>query len=515
MRRRGAGPHGRLVAAGVACVLAAVAHAAPVAAPPRSLAALDEAFAAATRDLARRATAAGDEALARLIADWPLPAEADRQIVVAIPARLETPAAVDAPEKEALWRDFLAARRTRAEGLFAHALLAARAHAHVATREEVATAAATPEPAPLAQQSCAAIQLLHLALRDDPDHARAREAGGWVRRGDDWVWPEAARRLDRGEAYDAAFGWMPQAKLNRYRAGERLDRGRWVTAADDDARPRDIKHAREFHSDHWEIVTAARLDDAAALARRLEETRSVWRQVFGAFAAEPKDLEKRLEGRGRTAVHAPHAAILCADRRQYVAELEPLEPRVGITNGIYWTPTKTIWFFADAAADPPEPDPVTIHHEGAHQLFTEGRADAEKARQLAGERNGFWAIEAAACYLESLEPTAFGWTVGGRDAGRAPAAKERLDEGFYVPFAELCRLGRREFQAHERLQQLYSQIAGQADFLMNGEGGRYRESFVEYLARVYRGTADPDSLARLCKRSYADLDDAYRRHMAR
>ena len=50
---------------------------------------------------------------------------------------------------------------------------------------------------------------------------------------------------------------------------------------------------------------------------------------------------------------------------------------------------------------------------------------------------------------------------------------------------------------------------------MNGEGGRYRESFVEYLARVYRGTADPDSLARLCKRSYADLDDAYRRHMAR
>ena len=188
---------------------------------------------------------------------------------------------------------------------------------------------------------------------------------------------------------------------------------------------------------------------------------------------------------------------------------------IGMTNGIYWTPTKTIWFFADAAADPPEPDPVTIRHEGTHQLFTEGRADAEKARQLAGDRHGFWAIEAAACYLESLEPTVFGWTVGGRDAGRAPAAQDRLDEGFYVPFAELCGMGRREFQAHERLQQIYSQIAGQADFLMNGEGGRYRESFVEYLARVYRGTADPDSLARLCKRSYAELDDAYRRHMAR
>ena len=86
---------------------------------------------------------------------------------------------------------------------------------------------------------------------------------------------------------------------------------------------------------------------------------------------------------------------------------------------------------------------------------------------------------------------------------------------FYVPFAELCGLGRTAFQSHERLQQVYSQIAGQADFLMNGEGGRYRESFVEYLARVYCGTVDPDTLSRLCKRSYADLDDAYRRHLSR
>jgi hypothetical protein len=76
-------------------------------------------------------------------------------------------------------------------------------------------------------------------------------------------------------------------------------------------------------------------------------------------------------------------------------------------------------------------------------------------------------------------------------------------------------MGRTDFQSHERLQQVYSQIAGQADFFMNGEAGRYREAFVEYLGRVYRGTADPDSLARLCKRSYADLDEAYRRHLLR
>jgi hypothetical protein len=48
---------------------------------------------------------------------------------------------------------------------------------------------------------------------------------------------------------------------------------------------------------------------------------------------------------------------------------------------------------------------------------------------------------------------------------------------------------------------------------MNARGGRYREAFVEYLSRVYSGTADPDTLARLCRRSLAELDAEYREFM--
>ena len=502
-----------IAGAGMALLVAATGVGAVNKPPARSLAQLDAAFAAAIHDLARRATEAGDESLAKAISAWPLPAAGERQNVVRVPTEVERPESVDTPDKEIIWNDFLRARQARAAGLFDHAVVVASAHDRRLTRDEMANPAA--DAPPLAQRSCEAMRLLHEALRDDPHHERARAAGGWIRRGDDWVWPEAAKRLDRGEAYDPAFGWMPKARLERYRAGERSDRGRWVPAAEDESRPRDVQHGQEFHADHWEIVTAAGLADAAGLATKLEETRDVWRQIFGAYAVEPADLERRLAGRDRPTPHTPHSAILCADRGQYVAELEPFEPRVGMTHGMYWTPTKTIWFFVDPAADPPEPHPVTIHHEATHQLFTEGRADAEKTRQLAGERCGFWAIEAAACYMESLQPTDFGWTVGGRDAGRVPAAKDRLDEEFYVPFAELCGMGRKEFQAHDRLQQLYSQIAGQADFLMNSVGGRYRESFVEYLARVYCGTADAETLSRLCKRSHAELDDEYRRHMVR
>ena len=362
--------------------------------PARSLAQLDATFTTAIQDLARRAAAAGDESLAKLISTWPLPAAHERQNIVRIPATVEKPETVDTPDEETVWSDFVAVRRSRAAGLFEYAVFVAAAHDRPLTRDELANPAA--DALPLSQRSCEAIRLLHEALRDDPHHERARAAGGWIRRGDEWLWPEAAKRLDRGEAYDPSFGWMPKAKLERYRAGERPDRGRWVPVADDEARPRDVKHGREFHSDHWEIVSAAGLADARVLADKLEETHDAWRQVFGAYVIEPSDLEKRLTGRGRTLAHTPHSAILCAGRGQYVSELEPFESRVGMTNGIYWTPTKTIWFFAEADADPPEPDPITIHHEATHQLFTESRADSDKGRQRAGERCGFWASGAAA-----------------------------------------------------------------------------------------------------------------------
>jgi hypothetical protein len=84
-----------------------------------------------------------------------------------------------------------------------------------------------------------------------------------------------------------------------------------------------------------------------------------------------------------------------------------------------------------------------------------------------------------------------------------------------VPLATLCTLGRVGFQAHPELPPLYSQISGQADFFMNAQQGRYREAFVEYLERVYTGTATPETLSQLCDVGYAELDEQYRRHLAR
>jgi hypothetical protein len=240
---------------------------------------------------------------------------------------------------------------------------------------------------------------------------------------------------------------------------------------------------------------------------QMEEAHAVWLQVFGGFQYEPAEWEQRLEGRGRPKALEPFGAKLAADRQAYVAALEPLEPMIARTLGIYWTPTQTAWFFEGEGQEP-----TTVHHEATHQLFAEKR----RTSPLAGERCGFWAIEAAACYMESLKPTPWGWTVGGRDAGRAAVARERLiEDGFHVPLAELTALGRTAFQSDDRLPQIYSEISGLADFFMNGRRAEYREAFVEYLTRIYTGTVDADTLSRLCRKSYAELDDEYRRHMAR
>lgn len=476
------------VTASFALIAAAPPHDLPAAEPlPREK--LDETWAAAATDLARRADRGGHAELAAWVRGWRLPDEPGRQRVLAIPASVITPDFIDTPDKQSIWDDFLAARRGRAAGLFDLAVEAARAHAKPPTRAQRAQG---EMPKPLVQGTSTAVSLLYESLRDDPDHERARKAGGWVRRGGRWMWPEAARRLDAGEVRDTERGWVAKARVGRVDA------------------PRPGK-TTIWPSDHWKISSQAGPAAAAELAGELETAHDVWRQAFGGFVLEPAEQEKAFEGRSRPMSHGPFAATLFADRAAYVAELEKLEPTIARTLGLYWTPTRTAYFLP-IAADDEEPGAATIHHEAAHQLFAEMR----KTSPLAGERCGFWALEAAACYMESLTPAPYGWTLGGRDAGRAPAARERLiDDGFHVSLEELCGLGRSELQADERLPAIYSQISGLADFFMNGEGGTYREAFVEYLVRIYTGTVSPDTLARLCGTSYANLDDAYRRHMAR
>ena len=108
----------RASAAVAACATLALATSCLAAGPaPRPQPRLDEEFAAAARDLVRRARDEGLAALADVVAGWQLPAETDRQFAFAIPSRLEPPLAIEGPAARSIWDDFVAARRARAAGL--------------------------------------------------------------------------------------------------------------------------------------------------------------------------------------------------------------------------------------------------------------------------------------------------------------------------------------------------------------------------------------------------------------
>jgi len=457
---------------------------------------LDAAFVTAADRLADEAADSGLEPLAEFIRGWHVPDEPDRLVAFAIPPGWDQPTAVRDAAAERLWTRFVDLRRRRA----------------VATLDLAAAAARAGRP-------CEAIALLHRSLRDDPDSERGRRAGGWVRREGRWLRPVAARRLDRGEVYSNDFGWLPQERLARYLGGERYDRGQWLSAATDAARELPVARGRRFVTDHWEILSTAPLETAAAVGDGLEETLLVWRQVLGGFAIAPDALARQLVASDDPQAIEPLAAMLCADRDQYVGELEPLDPLASRTTGFYWTPTRTLWLHAIRAApdlDQLEPPAaMTLRHEATHQLCLELPAPG-RALPTAGTTRGFWAIEGIACFMESIRRTPFGWTVGGQEAARQAAARTQLlDDGFFVPLEELAGLGREAFQADMRITRLYVQAAGMADFFLVAAGGRHREAFLAYLALVYADAAEPDSLAQLCGTSLAELDAQYRRHLSR
>ena len=102
-------------------------------------------------------------------------------------------------------------------------------------------------------------------------------------------------------------------------------------------------------------------------------------------------------------------------------------------------------------------------------------------------------------------------TLGGENAGRVPAARKRLiDDNFYVPLRELSAYGMSELQHDSRLSAIYSQISGQAWFLMHADHARYRPALMNYLIAVYTGHASIDSLEKLTGEKFEQLDSQYR-----
>jgi hypothetical protein len=348
------------------------------------------------------------------------------------------------------------------------------------------------------------------AVRENPDHADARRVLGYERRDGQWLTPYGVRMADAGKVWHVKFGWIAPSDEPRYAAGERYVAGRWLSAEDAAARHREMKNGWQLRTDHFLVTTNHGLEAAAELAARLERLHQVWRQLFAGFYLTEREVAALFSGeRPPRRQVRPFRVYYHRTREEYVAALRSRQPRIAETLGIYFDTHRQAHFFAGT-----DENPATLYHEAVHQLFQESQP---AARQIGGTSN-FWVIEGVATYFETLtelaDPQAgLYFTVGDSTAGRLPAAQERLADGFYIPLAELTRLGKDEVQRHPDIAKLYSQSTGLTAYLMHAQDGRFREPLVRYLSAVYAGRDDGETLAELTGQNYAGLDVEYRRFM--
>lgn len=346
-----------------------------------------------------------------------------------------------------------------------------------------------------------AFELAITSLQADPDYEPARRLFGYQKFRDQWHTAYEVKKLRAGYVWSEKFGWLPKAYLRRYEEGQRYNDGRWISAKEDAERRRDIRSGWTLETEHYIIHTNHSMEAGAALAVKLERLNRLWRQMFVRYYASEADVMAMFDGRPKSQAAPPqHNVMYFRDRDDYERTLRASLPNIE-TAGIYLERPRCAFFFADKDADD-----RTLYHEATHQLFHESRPIAPDV----GREANFWIIEGIAMYMESLRQEDGFYVLGGFDDQRLHAAQYRLlVDKFYVPLAEFTSFGMEKLQADPRIATLYSQAAGLTHFLVYYDGGRYRDALVSYLAAVYSGRDNLDTLSGLCATSYRELDKKY------
>ena len=351
-----------------------------------------------------------------------------------------------------------------------------------------------------------AVELALATIQADPDYEPARRLFGYQKFRDQWRTAYEVKKLRAGFVWSEKFGWRPKAYLRRYEEGQRYCDGRWISAADDAQRHRDILSGWDVETEHYTIRTNHSIEAAVALGVKLERLDRLWRQLFVRYYASEADVVAQFDGRSRPAsAGTRHSVLYFRDRDDYNRSLRAMMPNVEISIGVYSDRLRCACFFADK-----QNDDRTLYHEATHQLFHESRPVAPDV----GRKANFWIVEGIALYMESLRQEDGFYVLGGFGDERMHAAQYRLlNDDFYVPLAKFTAYGMDAIQKDPRIATLYSQAAGQANFLVYYGGGRYRDALVSYLVAVYTGHDEPDTLAKLTGAGYSELDKQYREFM--
>lgn len=356
------------------------------------------------------------------------------------------------------------------------------------------------------RRACLAFDLGLQAIYADPDHEAVRRLMGYQKLKGQWCTAYEAKRLRAGQVWDDRFGWLTPQQLAKYEKGQRQAGGKWISAAEDARLHSEMSTGWDIETEHYTIRTNHSLEAGVALGTKLENLYRIWLQLFAGYYASEAQIIALFDERKAKPLELPrHRIAYFRDQLDYNRTLKGDIPNVEITIGAYLQQHRRAYFFAGK-----EPDDRTLYHEATHQLFHESRPVVANVAQKAN----FWIVEGIAMFMESLHREGDLFALGGFQDERLFAARHRLlKDDFYVPLSDFTAFGMLQLQNDPRIATLYSQAAGLTHFLVFGEGNRYRDALVIYLAAVYTGRDEPGTLARLTETPYLTLDKQYRAFM--
>lgn len=234
---------------------------------------------------------------------------------------------------------------------------------------------------------------------------------------------------------------------------------------------------------HFEIAFQSDPKAAAEVAVLSEQSYAIWKQIFFPYWA----VEQTVAPEYREDFHSKFSVVLFRDKASYAKALRAI-PDISVSTGYYDPNQKLALFYWDG-----NKTPSTVVHELTHQFFYE-----TSSKQVALDTNrgaGFWVVEGAALYMESLSTRVLGGSlvvdVGGWDSPRLQAGRyRRLHDKYWVPWDEFHSADGNRLRGEEDIRAWYSQAAGLAHLWLDGDKPR-QQDFFEYLDSVYANAENP------------------------
>jgi hypothetical protein len=327
------------------------------------------------------------------------------------------------------------------------------------------------------QQDAGAIafQLLHEVIHYDVDHVEVRKVLGHKKTNHGWnVAPDSIRVRPDTKAHDV-INWPAKSYIR-------------------------------ILTPHFEIESNASEQRTRHLAKQLERTHLVWRQVFFEYWSSPAAVKRWIQGEGSVRMSKKRFRIVFfRDKNSYVKQLKPMERGIAGSTG-YYNSDQEISFFYDGDATIED----SWRHELTHQLFRE----SGRSNKNAFEKQFIWLDEGIATYFESMSDFGSFVILGGFDSRRLQYARfQRLSERKPIPVKQLTAIGRTNLQRLPDRAQIYSQSAALADMLINDGNGEFEKPLIQFLKVMYKGRVKSGAFEKILGQTYENLDKKYEAHL--